>query len=128
MDSFDPTNIANLLGSKLDTKTKFMVLNMLDPRPIKLIDNFDPINNTLTNDKVSALLRGELDYIVSDDFLVDNAALLLACRNEAEVFASQDGKLKEAGFGRGTDYSKDKKVRGDKFMWLTQAIDGAHSI
>ena len=32
----------------------------------------------------------------------------------------------EAGFGRGIEYSKDKKVRGDKFIWLTTAIDGDH--
>ena len=30
----------------------------------------------------------------------------------------------EAGYGRGIEYSKNKKVRGDKFIWLTCAIDG----
>lgn len=34
----------------------------------------------------------------------------------------------EAGFGRGIEYSKDKKVRGDKFIWLTQAIDGEQQL
>ena len=34
----------------------------------------------------------------------------------------------EAGYGRGLEYSKDKKVRGDKFIWLTQAIDGDHQL
>ena len=36
--------------------------------------------------------------------------------------------MREAGFGRGIDYTKDKKVRGDKFIWLTQVIDGDQKI
>ena len=27
--------------------------------------------------------------------------------------------MKEAGFGRGEDYIKNKKVRGDVFVWLS---------
>jgi hypothetical protein len=34
-----------------------------------------------------------------------------------------EGLMQEAGYGRGSDYTKDKKVRGDKFIWLTQMID-----
>ncbi len=36
--------------------------------------------------------------------------------------------MREAGFGRGSEYVKDKKVRGDKFIWLTQMIDGGADI
>jgi hypothetical protein len=49
MDSFDTSKLTNLLGSKLDAKTKFMVLNMIDPRPIKIIDALDPYSHTLTD-------------------------------------------------------------------------------
>jgi hypothetical protein len=31
--------------------------------------------------------------------------------------------MKEAGYGRGSEYTLDKKVRGDKFIWLTHHID-----
>jgi hypothetical protein len=30
--------------------------------------------------------------------------------------------MKDAGYGRGTEYTKDKKIRGDRFMWLTSLI------
>lgn len=31
--------------------------------------------------------------------------------------------MKDAGYGRGTDYIKDKQVRGDRFMWLTSLFE-----
>ena len=30
--------------------------------------------------------------------------------------------MKEAGYGRGSEYTKDKKVRGDRFMWVSSII------
>ena len=48
MESLDTSKIKALLVSKLDAKTKFMVLNLIDPRPIKTIDKLDPIISTLT--------------------------------------------------------------------------------
>ncbi len=35
--------------------------------------------------------------------------------------------MREAGYGRGAEYIKDKKVRGDKFIWLTKYVDGNKS-
>jgi len=58
MESFDSSKLTNLLGSKLDAKTKFMILNMIDPRPIKTVDKLDPVINTLTDEKLKSLLQG----------------------------------------------------------------------
>ena len=48
MESFDPSKLTNLLGSKLDARTKFMVLNMLDQRPINKIVALDPAKYAFT--------------------------------------------------------------------------------
>lgn len=32
----------------------------------------------------------------------------------------EQGQLKEAGFGRGKDYEKNKNIRGDLFVWLSE--------
>ena len=48
--------------------------------------------------------------------------LLDHCRDESIQLASEDGVMKDAGYGRGTEYTQDKKVRGDRFMWLSSLI------
>lgn len=49
--------------------------------------------------------------------------LLENCRQESVELAKEDGLMKDAGYGRGTDYTKDKQVRGDRFMWLTSLFE-----
>jgi hypothetical protein len=49
--------------------------------------------------------------------------VLTKCRLEAEDISLDDHLMKDAGIGK--ENVKDKKVRGDRFIWLTQAIDGA---
>ncbi len=53
---------------------------MIDQRPINTIDKIDPITNTLTDEKLVSLLKGDLDYMISDDYLLDDQSLLLECR------------------------------------------------
>ena len=48
-----------LLGQKLDTKTKFKLLDMIDSRPIQLIDKLDPENNNLTDERMNDLVNNE---------------------------------------------------------------------
>jgi hypothetical protein len=48
--------------------------------------------------------------------------LLDHCRNESIKLASEDGLMKDAGYGRGAEFTKDKKVRGDRFMWLSSLM------
>ncbi len=49
--------------------------------------------------------------------------LLENCRQESEAIANEDGMMKDAGYGRGTEYKKDKQVRGDRFIWLTSLFE-----
>jgi hypothetical protein len=48
MESFDPSKLTNLLASKLDARTKFIVLNMLEKRPINKVDALDPAKYSFT--------------------------------------------------------------------------------
>ena len=83
MESFDPSKLTNLLGSKLDAKTKFMVLNMLDQRPINKIDKLDPVKYSFTQEKLEGMLKGELDFLICDDLFAIDTEFLQACRLEA---------------------------------------------
>jgi hypothetical protein len=65
------------------------------------------------------LINKEYGFIIIDSLLKDETELLLNCRDEAKCIANTEGMMKEAGFGRGQDYTKDKQVRSDKFIWLT---------
>ena len=105
-----------------------MVLNMLDQRSINKVDALDPAKYSFTQQKLEAMLIGELDFLICDDIFVLDTELLQACRQEAQALGKQEDLMLEAGFGRGIEYSKDKKVRGDKFLWLTQAIDGEQQL
>ena len=60
-----------LLGQKLDTKTKFKLLDMIDNRPIELIDSLDPKSNTLTSQKLDEMLANEYGYLVIDSIFAD---------------------------------------------------------
>jgi hypothetical protein len=31
--------------------------------------------------------------------------------------------MREAGYGRGVDYAKNKNVRGDKFIWISKILE-----
>ena len=42
----------------------------------------------------------------------------MKCRQEA-IKLSENGALKESGYGRGQEYTKDTKIRGDLFIWLS---------
>jgi hypothetical protein len=46
-----------LLGTKLDAKTKFKLLDMIDPRPIEVIGDIDP-SATLTQEKLMNVIKG----------------------------------------------------------------------
>jgi len=46
-----------LLGTKLDAKTKFKLLDMIDPRPIEVIGDIDP-SATLTQEKLMNVVKG----------------------------------------------------------------------
>ena len=87
MESFDPTKLTSLLGSKLDAKTKFMVLNMIDPRPINRIDEMDPVKHSFSQDNLEALLKGKVDYLICDDLFEAQQDLLNRCRVESESLA-----------------------------------------
>ena len=76
MESFDPSKLTNLLGSKLDARTKFMVLNMLEKRPINKVDALDPAKYSFTQLKLEAMLKGEQDFLICDDiFALDTEFL-----------------------------------------------------
>lgn len=123
-EGFLSQKLASILANKLDVATKFKLLDMIDERPVRVIDTFDPQFHTLTDEKLVALINGDLDFIVTDSLLSQETALLLRCREEGLKIASQ---MKEAGYGRGNEYTLDKKVRGDKFIWLTHKIDDTPS-
>ena len=46
-----------LLGTKLDAKTKFKLLDMIDPRPIEVVGDIDP-SATLTQEKLMNVIKG----------------------------------------------------------------------
>lgn len=112
--------LAMLLGAKLDAKAKFRLLDFIDERPVEVIDKMDPENNTLTADKIESLMKGAIDFIICDSLFATSEGenLLLKCREEAEAISNKEGLMKEAGYGRGTEFVRDKKIRGDKFIWL----------
>lgn len=110
-----------MLGSKLDAKLKFQLLDWIDVRPVTLIDKMDPVINSLTDSKLEDLLTDKLQYIICDS-LFDDMELLLKCRSEAEMIYSEEGMMKVAGFGRGPDNAQDSNIRGDKLIWLTNII------
>ena len=117
MEAFDLGKLSQILGQKLDAKTKFKLMDMIDQRPVITFDHIDPDKNQLTYEKLKQLCDDQIDYII-DDHMFHNAELLLQSRNEA-LQAADEGFLKEAGYGRGHDYAKDSKVRGDLFIWLS---------
>ena len=41
------------MNAKLDAKTKFGILDMVDPRPIEVIDEFDPETNKIVMVKLT---------------------------------------------------------------------------
>jgi hypothetical protein len=49
--------LAMLLGSKLDAKTKFKLLDMIDPRPIEVVGDIDP-SAILTQEKLMNVIKG----------------------------------------------------------------------
>jgi len=90
--------LASLLASKLDPRAKFKLLDMLDERPVTLIDAIEPETNGWSPDAMDRLLKDEVDYLVIDSlFQGQQEDMLLACRAEAEEACSF---MKEAGFGR----------------------------
>lgn len=116
------STLTAMLGAKLDQNMKFALLDWIDERPVTLIDKMDTDCPPVTEEQIERLIKDEIDYIVCDSMLEQD--LLERCREEAEMVAKQEGLMREAGFGRGGDYQKDKKVRGDKFIWLSTHIDG----
>jgi Na+/glutamate symporter len=44
--------LAMLLGSKLDAKTKFKLLDMIDPRPIQTVGSIDALTHCFTEEKL----------------------------------------------------------------------------
>jgi len=52
--------LAQLLNSKLDPNLKFKVLDMVDPRPLKKVDQLDPVNNSYDGQKIK-------EFILADD-------------------------------------------------------------
>ena len=110
--------IASLLGAKLDAKTKFKLLDMLDERPVAIVDELDPVRNAFRPEMIDSLIRDEVDYIIADGLF--DREMLEKCRDEAEEACEQEGLMKEAGFGRGDEKTTDKKIRGDRFIWLTK--------
>lgn len=53
-----------------------MVLNMLDQRPINKVDALDPVKYSFTQQKLEAMLKGELDFLICDDiFALDTEFL-----------------------------------------------------
>jgi hypothetical protein len=60
------------------------LLDLLDERPVELIDHLDPEKNFLTTDKIESLLNGDLDFIICDKLLSEDKELILNCRQEAE--------------------------------------------
>ena len=69
-----------MLSSKLDAMTKFKLLDMLDERPVAIIDQLDPSMNTMSVERVKKLMSDELEYLVIDSMLQDDAKLLIECR------------------------------------------------
>ncbi len=66
-NSFDLSKLASILGEKLDAATKFKLLDMIDPRPIELIDELKPKERYCTEEAFVQLVNDELDYIIIDD-------------------------------------------------------------
>jgi hypothetical protein len=79
---------------------------MLDERPVSVVDELDPVGRTLTQEGINDLIHEKVDYLIVDNLFQECLDVLLASRKEAETVASQEGVMKEAGFGRrGTDYT-----------------------
>jgi len=67
------------------------------------------------------LLRLETDgYLVKDSFL-GQEKLQKYLSNAAQLF--QNGKLKPAGMGKGTEYWKEDSVRSDHLLWLNSIFE-----
>lgn len=90
--------LASFLASKLDARTKFKLLDMLDERPVSTVDALDPVANAWSPEAMERLLRDELEYLVIDSLFAGEEAMLLACRAEAEDASLSF--MKEAGFGK----------------------------
>ena len=103
---------------------------MLDERPVTVIDELDPLTRTLNLEGIEYLISDKVDYLIADNLFQESFDILNGSRQEAEAVASRDGIMKDAGYGRGSEYSMDKKVRGDKFIWLSNLLEepGSESI
>lgn len=115
------SKLAMILGARLDAKTKFNILNMIDERPIERVDQLDPELRPFSKDLILDMLSGKIDYFVCDSLFTasEDIELLTNCRREGEIISQKEGAMKEGGYGRGAELVKDKKVRGDRFIWLS---------
>ena len=53
-----------------------MVLNMLDQRPFNKIDALDPSQHSFTQQKLEAMFKGELDFLICDDLFAKETEFL----------------------------------------------------
>ena len=102
------------MNNKLDAKTKFNILDLIDERPIEVVDQLDTVKNNIDMAKLTTFMSKKDEFNTEDatqsDFLiVDNFVeffgsdfqieSLHGCRSESEALATK-GQLREAGFGR----------------------------
>ena len=71
------SQLASLMNSKLDARTRLNILDMFDDRPIEVIDIMDPVNHNLTEEKLAKFMTKNDEFndgaeVVPDYIIVDN--------------------------------------------------------
>ena len=100
------------MSKMLDPKLQFKIFDMIDSRPVEVVDQIDKEKFKFSEQKVKELCEDKIDYLIVDDMFEGKEEWLLKAREEG-IMMTEKGQLKEAGYGRGEEYQKNKKVRGD---------------
>ena len=70
-----------LAAQKVDAATKFKILDMIDERPIEIIDLLDTNSHKFDPCHIQNLLNGKTEFYIWDDFV--NPQLLIQARLES---------------------------------------------
>lgn len=89
-----------LAAQKVDAATKFKILDMIDERPLEIIDLIDTASNKFDPLNIKDLLSGKTEFYIWDDFV--DPKILLEARLESQQIHSE-GSMLEAGFGKSSE-------------------------
>lgn len=89
MDKEIASKLALVLGAKLDAKTKFHLLDLIDERPVESINELDAEARPFSEELISNMISGKVDYVVCDSLFTseEDRELLLNCRREGEFIS-----------------------------------------